>query len=323
MNSTDVIRPGVSRASQGPRVIDTAAGAVEIDLTAGGGPVVLASHGGLGGIDQARLLLGWLNPAHYRLLAVSRPGYLGTPLASGRSFEDQADLFAALLDALGIERAAVVTLSAGGPPGYLFALRHPERVAALVAIDSVSGHHAMPETAGPLAQALFMSQGGQKLLRIIAQRKPAWFVRQLLRGTAHYSAQQLQAHIDWTMESPQALAFLHAFLDTMYPYKPRTAGTANDTALSRRLDHMPLEQVRCPTLIVHGTHDADVPFYQGVYAHERIAGAERVWIADGSHLGFWLSPHAAQAQAAARAFLDRHAPWQPLVGPGAPGAQRA
>jgi hypothetical protein len=45
-----------------------------------------------------------------------------------------------------------------------------------------------------------------------------------------------------------------------------------------------------------------------VYAHERIPKAERFWIEEGSHLGFWLSPHAAQAQGAAREFLDRHRP---------------
>jgi len=31
-----------------------------------------------------------------------------------------------------------------------------------------------------------------------------------------------------------------------------------------------------------------VMFHHGVYAHECIPGAERVWIEEGSHLGFWL-----------------------------------
>jgi len=300
------VLPGVRIA---PWVIVTAAGKVEFDLTEGEGPVVLASHGGIGGLDQARVLLGWLDPTQYRLLSPSRPGYLGTPLASGRSIEEQADLFAALLDALGVERAAIVTLSAGGPPGYLFAVRHPDRVSALVAIDSVSGYHDMSETAGPVAQAIFMSQLGQKLMEMIVQKKPAWLLRQIFQGTAYYTKQQIQAHTEFTLGSPQALAFIRAFMDTMNPYNPRKAGTDNDTALYRRLTHVPVEQVRCPTLVVHGTHDADVKFHHGVYAHEHITGAERFWIEEGSHLGFWLSPHAARAQTAARAFLDRHRPW--------------
>jgi pimeloyl-ACP methyl ester carboxylesterase len=187
-------------------------------------------------------------------------------------------------------------------------VRHQDRVWALVAIDSVSGHHDRPETAGLLAQAIFMSQWGQRLSKAIGQKKPAWLLHQLFQGTAYFTKQQIQAHIDGTLRSPQALAFMRAFMDTVYPYKPRKVGTDNDMALYRRLTHLPLEQVRCPTLIVHGTHDADVKFYHGVYAHERIPKAERFWIEEGSHLGFWLSPHAAQAQGAAREFLDRHRP---------------
>jgi pimeloyl-ACP methyl ester carboxylesterase len=305
MSAAKEVLPGVSIT---PRVIDTAPGAVEFDLTEGEGPVVLASHGGIGGVDQARLMLSWLDPAEYRLLSVSRPGYLVTPLASGRSFEEQADLFAALLDVLGLERAAVVTLSAGGPPGYLFAARHPDRVSALVAIASVSGHHDTPETAGAIAQAIFMSQWGRKLTQLIAEKKPAWLLRQLFQGTGYYTKQQIRAHVDFTLSSPQALAFTRAFMDTIYPYTPRKAGNDNDTALNRQLPHLPLEQVRCPALVVHGTHDADVKFHHGVYAHEHIPTAERFWIEEGSHLGFWLSPHAAQAQDAARDFLGRHEP---------------
>src|SRR5829696_6813960 len=292
-----------------PRVIETAAGKAEFDLTEGEGAVVLTSHGGIGGVDQARIMLGWLDPACYRLLSVSRPGYLNTPLASGHSFEEQADLFAALLDALGIERAAVATLSAGGPPGYLFAARHPDRVWSLVAIDSVSGYYQMPETAGPITQAIFMSQLGQKFVKTIGQRKPAWLLRQTFQGTAYYTKEQVQAHVTFTLRSPQALAFIRALMGTMYPYYPRKAGNDNDMALFRRLTHVPVEQVRCPTLIVHGTHDADVKFYDGVYAHEHIPRAEHFWIEEGSHLGFWLSPHVAEAQDAAREFLDRHRPW--------------
>ena len=203
----------------------------------------------------------------------------------------------------------MVTLSSGGPPGYLFAVRRPDRVTALVAIDSVSGHHDMPETAGPIAQAIFMSRWGQKFTQLIGEKKPAWLLRQLFRGTAYYTKQQIQTHTDFALGSPQALAFMRAFIDTMNPYRPRKAGTDNDTALLRRLTHLPVEQVRCPTLIVHGTHDADVKFHHGVYAHEHIARAERFWIEEGSHLGFWLSPHATQAQTAAQEFLGGHQPW--------------
>ncbi len=291
-----------------PQITETKLGKVEFDLTGDHGPVIIASHGGFGGVDQARLLLSWLDPTQYRLLSVSRPGYLGTPLSSGQSIEAQADLFAALLDELGIEQAAVVALSAGGPAGYQFAIRHPQRVWALVAIASVSGAYTMPKTASPMTQAIFMSQWGMKLMKFIGQKQPAWLLREMLQGVGYYNKQQLQAQIDFALRSPAALVFTRALMETFNPYKPRLAGTNNDTTQFCHLRHVPVECVTCPSLIVHGTHDADVKFYDGVYAHESIPNAEHFWIEEGSHLGFWLSPHAAVAQTAARAFLHRHRP---------------
>lgn len=94
------------------------------------------------------------------MLACSRPGYLNTPLASGRGLAEQADLFAALPDAMATQRVSVVTVSAGGPPGYLFAARHPERVTALVTIASVSGRYAPRHSGNRLAQAIFLNDTG-------------------------------------------------------------------------------------------------------------------------------------------------------------------
>ena len=103
----------------------------------GRGPTVLHFHGGNLGHN------GWFFLAHlvgsgYRLLTPDRPGYLGTPLGDNGSPEAQADVAAALLDALEVERVAVVGISAGGPAAIQFAARHPERTRALVLLSAVS-----------------------------------------------------------------------------------------------------------------------------------------------------------------------------------------
>lgn len=286
-------------------VINTALGPVEYDLAEGTGPVVLTSHGGLGGVDQARLLVRWLDPGRYRVLACSRPGYLNTPLSSGASPAEQADLFAALLDVLDIERVSVVTVSAGGPPGYLFAARHPERVAALVAIAGVSGRYAARSGGNRLAQAIFMSDIGLKLATRMTNRAPGRMVRAMLSSTAHYSDEELQRQVDFALTSPEALTFLRDFTAALVPYRPRVPGNTNDIEQLRDLVGLPLAEVRCPTLVVHGTHDSDVPFCHGVRAYEEIAGAQRHWIEEGGHLAFWLGTGSAHAQATARRFLDQ------------------
>src|SRR5512132_520923 len=102
----------------------------------GQGPPLLFSHPLVGGFDVG---LGcadtWVGDG-FLVIAPSRFGYLGSSLPPSATPADQADAYALLLDKLGIERAAVVGFSAGGPSVIQFALRHPERTAGLVLIGS-------------------------------------------------------------------------------------------------------------------------------------------------------------------------------------------
>ncbi len=113
-----------------PSRMRTALGPVEVAV-AGTGPAVLLVHGTPGGWQQARLLGEDLLPKA-RVLLVSRPGYGRTPLRSGRTPEEQAALYAALLDELGLDRAVVMGISGGGPSAYAFAATHPSRCAGLM-----------------------------------------------------------------------------------------------------------------------------------------------------------------------------------------------
>lgn len=290
-----------------PLMAETARGPIEYTLEGTGGPVVMMVHGGIGGHDQGRVMAaGWVDEREYRILCPSRPGYLGTPLESGPAMEEQADLLAALLDHLGIDKVAIVSASAGGPPGYTFASRHPDRVWAMVAIDCVSGFYELSEKVGPVAEVLFLNSLGQKVTNLLEKVSPASFLRQLFMSEAYFSKKQMSEHIEAAIRDPRQLAFVHAFMQTMFPYHTRKAGTENDVAIFGTYRRLALDAIGCPTLIVHGTHDADVKFYDGVYAHESIRGSERHWIEYGSHLGFWVSPGANAAQEAARAFLEKH-----------------
>jgi hypothetical protein len=102
------------RASETSVVVTTAHGPVEYDVR-GQGPTILHFHGGNVG-HNGWFFLEHLVTAGYRVLTPDRPGYLGTPLADHGRPQAQADVAAAMLDTLGIDRVAVVGLSAGGPP---------------------------------------------------------------------------------------------------------------------------------------------------------------------------------------------------------------
>lgn len=113
-----------------PRRVRTARGPIEV-AEAGSGPAILVVHGIAGDWRQARTIADDLAD-RARVILVTRPGYGRTPLSSGRTFQQQADLFVALLDALAVERATVLGISGGGPAAYALAATAPARCAGLV-----------------------------------------------------------------------------------------------------------------------------------------------------------------------------------------------
>lgn len=299
-----VLLPGVQLNLQ---TVATARGLVEYDLYGTKGPVVLSLHGGLGGADQGRLFASWLQGDGFRLLSPSRPGYLGTPLASGKTLAEQADLFAALLDTLHIEKVGILSTSAGGPVAYTFAARYPERVWGLVSIDDVSRHDP-DKSSGSVMQAAFMNSIGQKLVMLTADISLQSIVSGTLDETSHFTSEQKAQRIAYIMNTPKMRTFFKAMLTTTFPYSQRTAGTDNDAAQTRAMQPLPFARIKASSFIIHGTLDGDVPFDDGVYASEHIPGAQHYWMMNSDHLGFWLGPDAGKAQDIARTFLQQHAP---------------
>jgi 3-oxoadipate enol-lactonase len=73
----------------------------------------------------------------HRVITWDERGHGLTETTAGDfSYWDSAEDLLGLLDTLGIERAVIGGMSQGGFVGLRFALRHPERVAALVLLDT-------------------------------------------------------------------------------------------------------------------------------------------------------------------------------------------
>jgi pimeloyl-ACP methyl ester carboxylesterase len=288
------------------RTAEMSRGPVEYDLHGTSGPVVLSVHAGLGGADQGRLFASWLQPDGYRILSPSRPGYLGTPLRSGRTLDEQADLLADLLDELRIDRVGVVAVSAGGPVAYTFAARHPGRVWGLVVIGGVSLPDPDARAGSPVRRA-FLNAIGQKLARLTATVSLGTIVSGTLDETSTFTDAQKAGRVDHIIRTPEVRHFFEAMFETTFPYEKRMPGTTNDALQTREMD-IAFERITGPALILHGTSDGDVPVRHGENAAARIPGARHHWEPDEDHLWFWLSPRASSAQRDVSAFLREHAP---------------
>jgi pimeloyl-ACP methyl ester carboxylesterase len=105
-------------------------------LLSGEGPTILVSHGITGGVGQGiELSKDYLGDG-YRLLFVSRFGYLKSSIPDNASPELQAEVYKELLDYLGIESAFIFGNSAGGTSAIQFAIRYPKACRGLILVSS-------------------------------------------------------------------------------------------------------------------------------------------------------------------------------------------
>lgn len=262
----------------------------------GTGDALLCVHGTPGGCDQGLLVAEFFRANGFRVLAPSRPGYLGTPLTSGRTPREQADLFAALLDAEQIEQIAVIGASGGGPSTYLLAAHHADRVSCLVQFSSV----AMPwsQSAGTtVGDRVGMSRLGNDLLMWLFDHRPSLLDR-LMGSPAGDHGQALR-------EDPLRWAMLRTLIASAGGKPPRRAGYDNDLTQFANLATLPLSAIACPTLLVHGTADINVTPAHTDHASATIPGAEVRWIDQGSHIA-WLIEDGAVSYRLALEFLTRH-----------------
>jgi pimeloyl-ACP methyl ester carboxylesterase len=228
-----------------------------------GTPLVLAI--GIGGSCR-----GWLPiqvpelSRHRRTLIFDYPG-VGHSDGDDAPFTtaDLADTVAGLLDALAIERAAVLGAFMGGMMAQELALRHPERVSRLALV----GTYARAD-----AKRRMLLVQWRELARLGVP------LEVLVRDRLLWTAQD--ATIEQTDLIEQMIAFFSrdgAPLTSELFARQCDACLAHDT-----LDR--LHEIRCPTLVMCGRNDVLTPAkFHRVLADE-IPDARLVTFAYGAHL---------------------------------------
>jgi pimeloyl-ACP methyl ester carboxylesterase len=257
-----------------PRIIPVAGGVLEY-ATISEGPAVLCLHGAMGGYDQGLLLARVIGPPDYYYVAISRPGYLGTPLATGKRPEEQADLCASLLNSLDIRKAFVMAISGGGPSALQFALRHRYRCPGLILISTCSGPIDAPiPFSFRMMKSMARFPGVVNLLRKKTMKDPEKAARRSIPDPT------MRARVFDDLETAYLYReLMESTFDRMFL---RVPGTENDIVVTRSVSY-PLEEIRVPTLVVHGTADPHVPFEHAKTFKARVPGAALLAIEGGGH----------------------------------------
>jgi pimeloyl-ACP methyl ester carboxylesterase len=214
----------------------------------------------------------------FRAIAVSRFGYLRTPMPPDASPAAQADAHACLLDALGLERVAVIGASAGAPSTLEFAIRHPERVSHLVLLVPAV---FMPRADGAGAEV----PPGLELIFATALRWdfPYWAASRVARRSLIRTMLATPPDLlDGVSDGERAR--VDAMVDSVLPVSARRAGLLNDGRTTSHSKPSGLRHIRAPTLVVSAADDSFGTFERGRYTAAEIDGARFAGFADGGHL---------------------------------------
>jgi len=205
-----------------------------------------------------------------------------------------------VMNACGVDRAVLVTLSRGAQRGMLVAAEHPERVAGIVFIGPMtplSRLHSLPQRfmfhrlGRALSQKPPLTTRGLGKFNLAYWRGDGygdfveWWAKRML--TERRSTKQIEDSIAWSHDTDGrtvAASFLGALA---------ARGRRGQIALAKR--------VRCPVLVIHGTDDKVTPYPDGK-ALAKITGGRLETVEGAGHL-----PHArkpVQVNLALREFVD-------------------
>jgi pimeloyl-ACP methyl ester carboxylesterase len=259
------------------KVIPTRFGDLEY-AEAGTGTPLLMVHGTGGGFDQGLFFARRFIDAGYRVIAPSRFGYLRSAFPDDPSSENQADAFVELLDALGIDSIAIAGGSAGALSAIAFAIRHPDRCAALLPLIPASyvPRDEPVQSVAPGQMQLAMTVLKSDFLFWLAIKTVPDLLTQALLATKPDLIKAADA-------SEQARA--RHILNSILPVSRRAEGLLNDARLAGNPAQMAIEAITAPTLALSYEDDGFGTALAARYLSTKIAGARTHVFADGGHIG--------------------------------------
>jgi pimeloyl-ACP methyl ester carboxylesterase len=250
------------------------------------GTPVFFLHGNPGSRSQVPPSTDALHEHGIKLIALDRPGIGGSSQKKNRTLADVSSDVRELADALGIDRFAVVGLSAGGAYAVKVADSLPERVTRLVLVSSDSPHDregAKDDLGKANKVPAFLAEHARPLLRAycaffgLLTRKPDLVVKLLDSALSESDKALLQS-------DP---AFKDAMLKTVVETGQQGSRALYEETLAQfRPWGIDLKSVRPKTDVWHGDADPLVPFGNGAYLAKTIPNATLHSITGAGHLLF-------------------------------------
>ncbi len=278
--------------SSGGRIANTTAGPIEF-AEKGHGIALLSIHGAGGGYDQGLSNAADLVGEGFRVIAPSRFGYLGTPIPADASPAAQADAHATLLAELNVDKVVVVGISAGVRSAMELALRHPERVGALILM--------VPATYAPTSPVAVDRRRGNRFAfwLVNAGADFAWWATEKIAPSVLIRFIGVPPEIAAAASKPDRHRVME-IVRSIQPLSLRFPGINIDS--NPDLRRLPLEEIRAPTLVISARDDLFNTLPAAEFTASAIPNAKLVVYDSGGHL---LVGHDHEVRAVVGDFLAK------------------
>ena len=251
-------------------------------VRAGRGSAVVLVHGFGSSLYSWKDVIPGLAPS-YDVVALDLPGFGQSDQPADLSFEDFPRAVLGLMDALGIARASLVGNSMGGASVAVVAAERPERVAALVLIDSAGFNLGTAERPGMVRLA--MSRGGALLARLPGKRLVVEAsLRQVFHDPSHVTPERLSEYL--------AAASRPGTFPAIRSLGASLGGRRSIVAQA-------LPRIQAPTLVLWGADDRWIPLAHADRFVAAIPGSRKAVIPACGHV-----PQEEKPERVARLLLD-------------------
>lgn len=163
--------------------------------------------------------------------------------------------------------------SGGGPAGLQFALRHPSRISCYIHYCGVSHKWEHKIT---LVEKMVMTDHGLWLVSRLSKLS--------LAAVRKTSCKEIGLNYDHVVKDKKRLEILDAFAESIGPASLRWEGSKADIEEFSNLSRYPLENIICPTLVVHSESDNQLPISNGEFVAENVSNAEFLKFDQGGHM---------------------------------------
>lgn len=247
-------------------------------LDIGGGPPVILIHGFGGSMWQWEYQQAALAP-HFRVITLDLPGSgLSDKPDIAYTPEEMVARVHDFMDALGIQKAALVGNSMGAGLVIGMAVAHPERVDRLVLISGLP-KGVREKLTGPLIKRAVETSAPVWLIRFGNWLAGRWVTEDVLKEIVHDHSRLTPAVIERSVQNRKRPGLI-----------PAAMATARNLPLWEQGFAIKIGEISRPTLVLWGEEDKVLPSAVGRELQATIKGASFALVPKAGHIPQWEQP---------------------------------